>query len=178
MITAVRPLRMGTTTKGALIMKTKLAVPMFAALAVVVASAAGAPALAAGGSAKPPALMIIHQTRGCHNWSLNGAAYKPSQTVKIRRGGSLNITNNDVMPHKLIETSGPAVTITRLSAGTAMGLKGTFPPAMMAHMASAVKLTFSKPGMYKFTTKPGEDYMPGIKTTGADNILTLKVVVS
>ena len=84
------------------------------------------------------------------------------------------------MPHKLVETSGPALTITRRSAGMpgqGMGLKGTFSPAMLARMGAAAKLTFSKAGVYHFTTKPGEDYMAGMKTIGADNVLKLAVIV-
>ena len=82
------------------------------------------------------------------------------------------------MPHKLIETSGPAVTFTRLTAGMGMGLKGTFPPAMLARMGSSSKVTFTKAGVYKFTTKAGEDYMTGVKTIGEDNVLRLTVTVS
>jgi hypothetical protein len=35
-------------------------------------------------------------------------------------------------------------------------------------------MNLSKPGVYVFGTKPGEDYMKGVTTTGADNVLTLK----
>jgi hypothetical protein len=51
------------------------------------------------------------------------------------------------MSHKLIETSGPAVTIERVSTGMGMDLKGTFPPAMLARMGSSSTLTFSKAGV-------------------------------
>jgi hypothetical protein len=37
---------------------------------------------------------------------------------------------------------------------------------------------FSKPGTYVFGTKPGEDYMKGVVTTGNDNVLRMKVQVS
>jgi plastocyanin len=161
-------------------MKIRITIPMLAVLAGVVAGVSSAPASAAGGATKPT-LVIRHQVHGCHSWSLGGGAFKPSQAVTIHRGGSVSITNNDVMPHKLVETSGPAVTITRLNAGMPgmMGLKGTFPPAMMARMSSAAKVTFRTAGVYKFTTKPGEDYMPGpsMKTIGADNVLRLTVTV-
>ena len=43
--------------------------------------------------------------------------------------------------------------------------------------ASVVRVTFAKPGRYVFGTKPGEDYMKGIKTIGADNVLKLVVTV-
>ena len=41
-----------------------------------------------------------------------------------------------------------------------------------------MKVTFSKAGVYKLTTKPGEDYMKGMKTIGEDNVLRLTVKVS
>jgi hypothetical protein len=57
-------------------------------------------------------------------------------------------------------------------------MKGTFPAGMMARMGASAKVTFTKPGVYKFTTKVGEDYMSGVKTTGEDNVLKLTVTVS
>jgi plastocyanin len=156
-------------------MKITPRIPMLAMLAVASAGAMGASASAAGSGST---LVIRHQLHGCHSWSANGDGYKPSQSITLRRGGSLSVTNNDVMPHKLVETSGPAVTFTRLKIGMGMGLKGTFGPAMLAHMGSSSKITFSKPGVYKFTTKAGEDFMSGIKTIGEDNVLRLTVIVS
>ena len=58
-----------------------------------------------------------------------------------------------------------------------MGLRGTFGPSMMAHMGATVKITFAHAGVYRFTTKAGEDYMPGMKTIGEDNVLRLTVTV-
>src|SRR5437870_279013 len=140
-------------------MNFKRTTPLLALLVLAGVLAAVAPAASSQAS-----LVIRHQTRGCHSWSLNGGAYTPSQTVVLTSSGSVSVTNNDVMPHKLVETSGPAVRYTRLSAGMggAMALKGTFPPAMLAAMGSATKIIFTKPGLYHFTTKPGEDYMKGI----------------
>jgi hypothetical protein len=155
-------------------MKITPRIPMLAMLAVAAAGVMGASASAAG---NPSTLVIRHQTHGCHSWSANGDAYKPNQAIALRRGASLNVTNNDVMPHKLIETSGPAVAIVRLKAGMGMGMKGTMPPAMLGRMGSSSKVTFAKPGVYKFTTKAGEDYMSGIKTVGEDNVLRLTVTV-
>lgn len=54
-------------------------------------------------------------------------------------------------------------------------LKG---PGLMAHMGATVKVSFTRPGVYRFTTKAGEDYMPGVKTIGEDNVLRLTVRVS
>lgn len=156
-------------------MKIKRTIPLFTLLVLAGVLAALAPAASSSSQAS---LVIRHQTRGCHSWSLNGGAYRTSQTIIIRRGGSVSVTNNDVMPHKLIKTSGPAVTYTRLKVGSMMGLKGTFPPAMLAHMSASSKFTFAKAGVYRFTTKAGEDYMTGIKTVGEDNVLHLTVRVS
>ena len=44
-------------------------------------------------------------------------------------------------------------------------------------MGSKVTVRFRTAGTYVFGTKPGEDYMKGIKTTGEDNVLTLKITV-
>ena len=154
-------------------MKIKSTMPLLALLVSAGALASGASAAGSGST-----LVIRHQTHGCHSWSANGDAYKATQAIKLHRGGSISFTNNDVMPHKLVETSGPAVAITRVKIGTGMGMKGTFPPAMMARMGSSSKVTFTKAGVYKFTTKVGEDYMSGVKTTGEDNVLRLTVTVS
>jgi plastocyanin len=156
-------------------MKITPRIPLLAVLAVASAGAMGASASAAGSAST---LVIRHELHGCHSWSANGDAYKPNQSITLRRGASLSVTNNDVMPHKLIETSGPAVTFARLKAGMGMGLKGTFAPAMLPRMGSSSTVTFNRPGVYKFTTKVGEDYMTGVKTIGADNVLRLTVTVS
>jgi plastocyanin len=152
-------------------MNIKRTTPLLALLTLAGALAAVAPA--ASGQAS---LVIRHQTRGCHSWSLNGGAYTPKQTIVLSRGGSVSVTNNDVMPHKVVETSGPAVTISRLSSGMGMGTVSSS-SAMLSRMGAAAKLTFTKAGVYHFTTKPGEDYMKGIKTVGADNVLRLTVRV-
>jgi plastocyanin len=154
-------------------MNVKSAIPMLAVL-VTAGAIVATGASASGGST----LVIRHQLKGCHSWSANGDTYKPTQSITLHRGGSVTVTNNDVMSHKLVETSGPAVTIARVSVGMGMGMKGTFPPAMMPRMGSSSKVTFSKPGVYKFTTKPGEDFMSGVKTVGEDNVLKLTVTVS
>ena len=109
-------------------------------------------------------IVIRHETHGCHSWSLNSGAYKASLTAHIARGGTIIVRNNDVMPHKLIQKSGPAV---HFIGHMAMG-----------HMSASVKVSFPKAGVYRLLTKPGEDYSKGIKTTGEDNILRLTVKVS
>jgi hypothetical protein len=123
-------------------------------------------------------LVIRHQVRGCHSWSVNGGAYKASQTVAIKKGGWITVTNNDVMSHKLVKTSGPAIRIVNLKTTMGMGMHGTSVPGAMNHMGAMTKAWFSQAGVYRFTTKAGEDYMPGMKTIGEDHILRLTVKVS
>ena len=47
-------------------------------------------------------------------------------------------------------------------------------------MGTTVKVTFTHAGVYRFTTKAGEDYpaMAGMKTVGEDNVLRLTVTVT
>jgi plastocyanin len=108
-------------------------------------------------------LLIRHQMRGCHAWSVDGGAFKASQSITLHHGGWLAVTNNDVMPHTLVLTSGPSLRIGH---------------AKLGHMGASLKVTFTRPGVYRFTTRPGADYMAGMKTTGADNVLKLTVTVS
>jgi hypothetical protein len=125
-------------------------------------------------------LLIRHQVRGCHAWSVNGGTFKAAQTVRLTRGSVLTVVNNDVMAHKLVKTAGPKVrmhTVPSHMADMSHEFKG---PGVMAHMGAAVHVTFSKTGVYRFTTRAGEDYMnmKGMETIGEDNVLRLKVVVS
>ncbi|TMM28957.1 MAG: hypothetical protein E6F93_11040 [Actinobacteria bacterium] len=108
-------------------------------------------------------ITIRHQMRGCHAWSVNGSAYVATQKTTLAHGGTITFFDNDA--HKLVKTSGPAV---RYRPGPAM-----------RHMSASVRVTFTKAGVYKFTTKAGEDY-PGMamKTIGEDNVLRLTVRVS
>jgi plastocyanin len=136
---------------------------IFAGLALVAGLAAGGFA-ATTKAPKSSTIMIRHQMRGCHTWSVNGGAFRATLSTSLARGGTIRFMNMDVMPHKLVKTSGPAIHF----AGK----------PNMNHMNASVKVTFSKAGVYKFTTKPGEDYMKGMKTIGEDNVLRLTVKVS
>ena len=141
-------------------------------LIVILAGLALVGSLAAGGfaaTAKAPKsakVNIRHQMRGCHTWSVNGGKYSAKLSTSLARGGTIVFTNNDVMPHKLVKTSGPAIHF--------VGKPN------MNHMSASVKIAFSKAGVYKLTTKAGEDYpyMKGMKTIGEDNVLSLTVKVS
>jgi hypothetical protein len=150
---------------------TTFAAALTAALAAGAAGAATAPGQAS--------LVIRHQVRGCHTWSVNGGPFAAGQTIALRRGGWITVVNNDVMPHKVVKTSGPAVEVENLRTSMmGMGLRGRFGPGMMAHMGATVKISFAHSGVYHFTTKAGEDYMAGMKTVGEDNVLRLTVEVS
>ena len=83
---------------------------------------------------------------GCHAWSINSGPFKPALAVTVRQGAVLKITNNDVMPHKLVQTSGPQVRLIHPNMST---------------MASVTTLRLTHKGVYRFTTKPGEDYQVG-----------------
>ena len=139
--------------------------PIACSALAVAALAAGS--AVAGTSAKqtPKAgsVLIRHQLHGCHAWSANGAAFRASQSLTIKAGGTVTFTNDDVMPQMLVERSGAAVRY--------VGNKALNKPA------AQVRVTFAKPGRYIFGTKPGEDYTKGIKTIGADNVLRLVVTV-
>jgi plastocyanin len=132
--------------------------------------AAGAMALAVAGvvassafAHAPKTITIRHQLHGCHAWSFAGGAFKPALKIKIDRDTALVFVDNDVMPHKLIQVSGPKAHVTT---------------PYMSHMSARAVVVFTKVGVYKFTTKPGEDYMKGMKTIGPDNVLRLTVTVS
>jgi plastocyanin len=148
------------------------------ALGAGVAVAALVVGTAAAGAPRGASLVIRHQVRGCHTWSLNGGAFKPAQAAVLRLGGVLKITNNDVMPHTLVKSGGPAVRIVNLNTGmVGMGMHRSKVPGAMANMGASTRVTFSKPGVYRFTTKPGEDYMQGMKTIGEDYVLKLQITV-
>jgi hypothetical protein len=133
-----------------------MAVALATAAALAVAS--GAPA----GSAT--SVTIRHQTHGCHAWSLNSGPFKAALMVSVRQGAVLKITNNDVMPHKLIQTSGPKLRLINSN---------------MSKVASFVTVRLTQKGTYRFTTKAGEDYKwaSSMKTTGEDNVLRLTIRV-
>jgi plastocyanin len=131
-----------------------LALAALAALAVTSAAPAGGTGT----------MTIRHQMRGCHAWSFNSGPFKASQSVSVKAGTVLRFTNNDVMPHKLIQAAGPKM---RLSHPN------------MSKMASSATVKLTQKGVYRFTTKPGSDYASAgvMKTVGADNVLNLTVRV-
>ena len=125
-------------------------------------------ALAVAGSAfaapRSATLTIRHQLHGCHSWSFDGSSWKASQTVTLARGATLKIVDDDIMPHKLVQLSGPKATLTH---------------AAMTRMGATATAHFLARGTYVFKTRPGEDYPMGMKmdTVGEDNLLRLVVTV-
>jgi hypothetical protein len=160
-------------------MKTRaitLAAAIAVGLVVTVSVFAAAP--------KSAALVIHHQVRGCHSWSLNGGPFIVRQVVALGRGGSLTVTNNDLMVQDLLKTSGPAVKMKLVKQShmgnmpMAMHMEGIPSPYAMAHPGAQVRVTFSHSGTYTFKLVDRGDYYKGIRTVGPDNEPTLKVVVS
>jgi plastocyanin len=134
---------------------------------LIATAAVAALALASVASASTPntSILIRHQVRGCHAWAVNGSAFKAAQSVKLAHGTVAVVTNNDVMPHRLVQVSGPSAKLSTPG---------------MNHMGAKARIVFAKAGVYKFKTVAGEDYpgMDGMKTIGEDNVLRLTVTVS
>jgi plastocyanin len=136
---------------------------------LVASSAAAAPKIT---------ILIRHQTHGCHAWSTGpGKPYRAAQSLKLLKGSSITVVNNDAMAHQLFQTSGPRVTITKFGPRM-MDMSHEFKGAgVMAHPGASVRIVFTKAGVYTFKTRFGEDYMKMPDTIGEDNTLRLKVVV-
>jgi plastocyanin len=136
---------------------------MLVTLTGLAAVALIAVAVAVAATPRNATVLIRHQMQHCHTWSFNGGAFVATANGTIAKGGTISFKNNDVMSHKLFQKSGPKAVF-----------QGS---AAMAHMGSTVKVVFRTAGVYVFGTKPGEDYMKGIKTMGEDNVLILKITV-
>jgi plastocyanin len=148
---------------------------LLAVIALALAAIAAAPASSRTGSSA--SLVIRHQQAHCHAWSLNGGPYRAAQKIALATGSQITVTNDDVMPHSLVKLAGPSVTMHNSTVMPMMRRFGSQTPGVMNHMGASTTVTFSKPGVYRFRTRAGEDYMSGIETTGADNVLTLTVTV-
>jgi len=153
--------------------------PLLIGLAVALVSAA-----AGSAAPKSASLQINHFKRGCHNWALNGGAYHVHQFVRLAPGGTLLVTNDDLMVQDLVKTSGPAVHM-QLVRQSHMGkmhmtmpMNGKASPYAMAHMGAQVEVTFPSAGHYRFKLVDRGDYFDGIATIGEDNKPTLTVTIS
>lgn len=151
-------------------------------LAAALAAGSAATALASG---KTASLVINHVRRGCHVWSLDGGPARTHQVARLARGGSLLVTNDDLMIQDLIKTGGPAVRMrivrqSHMGSGMRMGMRPESTPTRyaMSHMGAQLRVTFPVTGTYRFKLVDRGDYFEGIATVGPDNELTLTVVVS
>ncbi len=128
---------------------------------VAAAAAIAVPSASAGSAAT---ITISHQMKGCHMWQLGNGKPTPNLTVTVKTGTALRFLNDDIMPHKLIQSSGPKLTLVRPN---------------MNRLSAVATTTFTRSGTYRFTTKPGEDYkmFAGHKTIGDDYVLHLTVHV-
>src|SRR4051812_38766772 len=106
---------------------------------LAVAGAALVLAAPASTHANGPVVVIRHQTHGCHVWSLVGRPAKASLTVTLKRGTHLEIGNNDVMPHRLVQLAGRR----------AMLPEG----ASMKSLGAMIEIRFPAAGVYRFTTR-------------------------
>jgi plastocyanin len=136
-------------------------------LTVLFATAVIAGTLAIGAVAHSPGfktMTIRHQMRGCHSWAVAGGRFAPTQRMTLEEGSTLRVVNNDVMPHRFAQTRGAHLQIVH---------------ARMSHMGATATVRFNERGVYKFTTKPGEDYpaFQHMKTIGDDYTLRLTVTV-
>ena len=122
--------------------------PILFALGLALGLAGTAAAASAPGHAS---ILIRHETHGCHAWSVNGGAFTAKHSITLRRGGWLTVTDNDVMSHRLVQTSGPALRIAN---------------ATLKHMGATLKVTFTKPGVYHFQCDVHPDTMKGTVTVG------------
>ena len=128
--------------------------------ALLTAMLALAAPVGAGSTAQ---IVIRHQMKGCHAWAVGNQAYSASQHVRVARGTTFTLVNNDVMPHTLIRLGGPKVAIGH---------------ALLNHVGASTTFKLLKPGTYRFGTKAGEDYKGmAMKTIGEDNVLRMTVVV-
>lgn len=155
------------------------------AFALTLGAALATSALASASTSKQPKkaeLVIHHQVRGCHAWSLNGGPFIAKQKLHLARGGFLTLTNNDLMSQELVQISGPKVrekliapfgkSMVMMKMGEKAG------PYALNHTGARVKVTFTRAGIYHFKLVDRGDYFKNIKTTGPDNKPKLTVVVS
>lgn len=97
-------------------------------------------------------------------WQLGSGKLTANMGVTLKAGTTLRFVNNDIMPHRLIQSGGPKLALVR-------------PYMNRLSAVSTVKLT--QKGTYRFTTKAGEDYklFAGHETIGEDYVLRLTVHV-
>ena len=116
---------------------------------------------ASGARSGPTTLTIQHVLKGCHVFS-NGSRQSASMNLSLKRGARLQIVDQDIDPHGLVQLAGPRL---NYRGHMMMGQRQT--------------ITFTKPGIYRLKNKVIEmGKMMNVKTIGPDNVLRLTVTVS
>ena len=153
-------------------------IPVLLAVLVAAASLVALAAAGAGRSAAGATVVIRHQIRHCHAWSVNGNAFAAAQRLSVKRGATVTFVDDDVMPHRLVELAGARVAMRNGSTmPMGMAMRGSSAAGEMSFMGATTSIRLAKPGVYRFRTRAGEDYRPGFETTGEDDVLTLTVTV-
>ena len=115
---------------------------------------------ATGSSTATTKLVIQHVQKGCHVWR-NGSIQSTSTSVSFKRGTRLQVVNQDIDPHRLVQLAGPNL-------------------ALREHMmmGQTQLITFRQPGVYRFKNKVVEmGPEMSVETMGPDNTLRLTVSV-
>ncbi len=132
---------------------------------VAVLVAAAMVAVPVGGAAATSPIVrltIIHFVSGCHVWQVGDRNLGASAKITLKRGTRLEIRPNCPMDFDFRQVAGPRLALgaTRTYAGTTRAI------------------VFAKRGVYKLAaTNVQTSEQQGLQTLGADNALTLTVVV-
>jgi hypothetical protein len=106
-------------------------------------------------------LSIMHTVHGCHVW-MTTKVLGPSTTITVKRGTRLEIRPLCPMDFDFAQVAGP-----RLVLGNPRTLRG-----------STRTVVFPRTGVYRLTARNVQSPADvGLQTLGADNVLTLTVVV-
>src|SRR6478609_6902732 len=76
-------------------------------LCVASALLAASPAAAA----RTATITISHEMKGCHMWQLGDGKLASKLTISLKAGTTLRFVNNDIMPHRLIQSAGPQLSL-------------------------------------------------------------------
>jgi hypothetical protein len=106
-------------------------------------------------------LSILHSVHGCHVW-MTAKVLGSSTTIAVKRGTRLEIRPLCPMDFDFAQTAGP-----RLALGNPRTLRG-----------STRTIVFPRRGVYRLTARNVQSPAAvGLQTLGADNVLSLTVVV-
>jgi hypothetical protein len=148
-------LALRTTLTNVMFFRTAFIVSAIMALATLYATEASSHGMST--------VTIRHQMKGCHTWSFDGGPYRASLRVVVDPARFVLFVNNDMMPHRLVQLSGPKV-----------GIKG----AKMSRMGAKAQFLLGGRGVYRFRTFAGKEYAWAPRdATGPDHVLRLTVVV-